>query len=289
MALNLDLAALRALVAVAEMGGVTRAAAQLNLTQSAVSLQIKRLEETLDQCLIERAGRGVALTLQGEQLVGYARRLLALNDQIVARMSPTAPDTEIRLGVPCDLLHLHVPAAMRAFGAARPDVRVVLLSEPSAVLREQLDSGAIDIILTTERDPGPGAETLATLPLVWIGAPGGRAWHRRPLPLGTVFGCAFTRAAIEALSGAGFDWSIAADASKVAVDGSVAADLAIHMMLRGTIPAGFEIIDHRGALPPLPPFLVNLYVTQGPRRAHAEPLAEALRQNFADPDAIAAE
>ncbi len=288
MARNLDVSALRALVAVAEMGGVTRAAAQLNLTQSAVSLQIKRLEEMLDQCLIEKVGRGVALTLQGEQLVGYARRLLALNDEIVIRMTPGAVGGELRFGVPCDLMHQHVPQVMRGFGERHPAVRVVLRSEPSATLREMIDAGAIDLILTTEARPGPGAETLRQAPLVWIGAPGGKAWRRRPLPLGTVLGCAFTRAAIETLSDAGVDWVIAAESTKIAVDGAVAADLAMHMMLAGTIPPGFEVIDHGGALPTLPSFGINMYQTQGPRRALAELLAADLRAAYGGQGAIAA-
>ena len=154
---NLDTAALRALVAVVEMGGVTRAAAQLNLTQSAVSLQIKRLEEALDQCLVERAGRGVALTVQGEQLVGYARRLLALNDEIVVRMTSADRGAELRVGVPCDLLHLHLPQVLRAFRASHPEVALTLRSEVSAVLRERCESGALDLVLATEARPARAA------------------------------------------------------------------------------------------------------------------------------------
>lgn len=274
---NLDTAALRALVAVAEMGGVTRAAAQLNLTQSAVSLQVKRLEETLDQCLIERVGRGVALTLQGEQLVGYARRLLALNDEIVVRMSGATAGGELRVGAPCDLIHLHLPQVIRAFGERRPDVRIVLESHVSGALHERLRAGTIDLILTTDLEPAPGAETLAEAPLVWIGAPGGNAWRRRPLPLATVVGCAFSRAAVERLGASGFDWEIAMEASKVSVDGAVAADMAVYMMLEGTIPPGFEVIDHRGALPDLPGFGINMAATQGPRRRLAALLAADMR------------
>ena len=112
---NLDIAAMRSFLAVAEMGGVTRAATQLNLTQSAVSLQIKRLEELFGQPLFERTGRGVTLTAQGEQLVGYARRLLAANDETWSRMTEPAQFAgEINLGSPDDLLY---PA--RAAGDAR--------------------------------------------------------------------------------------------------------------------------------------------------------------------------
>ncbi|MEE8455847.1 MAG: LysR family transcriptional regulator, partial [Limibaculum sp.] len=83
MARNLDLTALRSFVTVAETGGVTKAAHQLHLTQSAVSMQLKRLEESLAQPLLDRSGRGVALTNQGEQLLSYGRRMLALNDEVM--------------------------------------------------------------------------------------------------------------------------------------------------------------------------------------------------------------
>src|SRR5688500_7966747 len=91
MARNLDIAALRSFMTVAETGGVTRAAGQLNLTQSAVSLQIKRLEDAFGRPLFERTGRGVTLTAHGEQLVDHARRLLAANDETWSRMTEASP------------------------------------------------------------------------------------------------------------------------------------------------------------------------------------------------------
>ena len=286
---NIDLAALRALVAVFDLGGVTRAAAQLNLTQSAVSMQIKRLEEMLDQCLMERAGRGVAITLQGEQLVGYARRLLALNDEVVVRMGAATPGGELRIGAPCDLIHLHLPEVLRAFAERHPEVRIIVESHPSGMLHQRLAAGALDLIMTTDAEPAPDAETLGGAPLVWIGAPGGRAWRRRPLPLATVVGCAFSRSAIERLGRGDLAWEIAVESSKIAVDGAVAADQAVYMMLVGTIPPGFEIIDHAGVLPALPRFGINMTVTQGPRRRVAAPVAAAIRAAYAGGGAIAAE
>ena len=87
---NLDLTALRSLVAVADTGGVTKAAGLLHLTQSAVSMQLKRLEESLDAPLLYRTGRGIALTAQGEQLLSYARRMLVLNDEIYGKLTSNA-------------------------------------------------------------------------------------------------------------------------------------------------------------------------------------------------------
>jgi DNA-binding transcriptional LysR family regulator len=287
---NLDLSALRSFLAVAEMGGVTRASVQLNLTQSAVSLQVKRLEEVFGQPLIERNGRGIALTSQGEQLVGFARRLMALNDETLVRMTAPAFAGEINLGSPDDLLNPNVPRVLRAFAASHPRVKVHLHTAQTVTLKERFTRGALDLILTTEADLDPGGETLASEPLVWIGAPGGQAWRQRPLPLGTVAGCIFNKPAIESLNAAGLDWKLEVDSvSNPAMDASIAADIVVRLQMLSTVPAQFEVIPHRGALPPLPEFGINLYVTQGPRRRLAEPLADRLRLAYARPDSIAAE
>ena len=110
---NLDLAALRALAAIADFGGVTRAAHVLNLTQSAVSMQIKRLEESLGLSVLDRSGRGVSLTGEGEQLLAYGRRILALNDEAVERLTDSDFEGEIVIIVPHDIVYPHIPHVLR--------------------------------------------------------------------------------------------------------------------------------------------------------------------------------
>jgi DNA-binding transcriptional LysR family regulator len=290
MARNLDVGALRSFLTVAETGGVTRAAGQLNLTQSAVSLQIKRLEAAFRCTLFERSGRGVTLTSHGEQLVGHARRLLAANDETWARMTGGGLAGEIHIGSPDDLLYPRVPRVLRAFTSANPHVRVQLHSGQTMTLKDRFARGTLDVILTTEPGVDAGGEALASEPLVWIGAHEGRAWRRRPLPLGTVAGCIFNRASIETLNAAGFDWKLELDSiANPAMDASIQADIVVRLAMRSTVPAQFEVIDHGGALPALPSFNVNMYVTRGPRRRLAEPLAARLRAAYATPDLVAAE
>jgi hypothetical protein len=131
---------------------------------------------------------------------------------------------------------------------------------------------------------------LAERPLVWIGAPGGQAWKQRPLPLGTVAGCIFNKAAIECLNAAGFDWTVTVDsASNPVMDANLAADRVVRLHMEGTVNSQVETIRHGGALPRLPPFYVNMYLTQGPRRWLAEPLAEMFRTTYAEPGLMAAE
>lgn len=290
MSRNLDIAGLRSFLTVVDTGGVTRASVQLNLTQSAVSLQIKRLEETFGKPLFDRRGRGVALTAHGEQLVAYARRLLAVNDETWDRMTATAVAGEIHLGVPDDLLYPRVPEVMRSFGMSHPQVKVQLHSAQSVELKDGLARGTLDVILTTEAGIDAGGEILSREPLVWIGAPGGRAWRRRPLPIGTVEGCMFNRPIIETLDAAGFDWALAIDsATTPAVEASIVADIVVRVQMQSTARSQFEVIEHGGALPPLPDFLINMYVTPGARRRLAEPLAALLRGAYAEEGRVAAE
>ena len=287
---NLDVAALRAFLAVIDLGGVTRAANQLNLTQSAVSLHIKRLEAVFGQALFARSGRNLVPTTQGEQLIAHARRIVGANDETLSQMA--APDFagEISLGTPDDLLYPRVPFAMRNFAKLHPRVKVRLRTAQTATLKEEFARGAIDVILTTEAEVSPGAQALLSEPLVWIGAPGGRAWRRRPLPLGTVANCIFNKPAIESLNASAFDWQLEVDnVSNTAVEASIAADMIVRLQLRSTVDPQFEVIDHRGELPALPSFHICTYVAQGPRRMLCEPLTDCLRAAFADADLLAAQ
>lgn len=278
---NLDLTALRSFVTVADSGGVTRAAAQLNLTQSAVSMQLKRLEEATGRSLIDRSGRGVALTPQGEQLAGYARKMLALNDEAWGRLTNQEFEGEIELGVPHDVIYPHIPRALHRFACEFPRVQVKLHSSFTSELKLLLARGEMDVILTTESDVGPGGVVLDRQPLVWIGAQGGAIWRTRPLRFASVARCIFKRPAIDALEGADVPWALTVDAQSFsAVDASVSADLAVCVQLESAVPRACEPIRHGGALPALPDYFVNLYVTSGPRAALAERLAEMIRESY---------
>ena len=282
MVRNLDLTALRSFAAVADAGGVTRAAAQLNLTQSAVSMQLKRLEESLGLPLLDRSARTIALTAQGEQLLGYARRLLALNDEAWGRMTDQGFEGELTLGVPQDIMYPNIPRVLRQFAREYPRVKVLLNSDFTVDLRHRFERREIDVILTTEQDLRPGGETLVREPLVWIGAEGGQAWRTRPLRFGSTSRCIFRRTALDALDAAGLPWELAVDSvSCSAVEASVAADLGILVQLACSVPARCEVIRHGGALPELPDYMINLYVAEGPRAALARALARCVRQAYA--------
>ncbi len=280
---NLDITTLRSFVAVADSGGVTRAAGFLHLTQSAVSMQLKRLEELLGLELLDRSGRGIALTASGEQLLGYARRMVAMNDEVIGRLTDKAYEGEIVLGVPHDVVYPAVPRVLQQFNAAFPRYRVNLLSSNTRALKEQFARGECDMIVTTEAERMPGSEELARKDLIWAGAIGGSAWRQRPLDLAFCRHCIFRPLALRALDNAGIEWNLAVDSdSDRTVEATVSADLAVQALLDGTLPPHLEKVDHGGDLPQLPQQFINFYGGSEARDEVHETLARLLRDAFAE-------
>lgn len=278
---NLDITTLRSFIAVADAGGVTRAASFLNLTQSAVSMQIKRLEESLDLMLLDRQGRGVALTSAGEQLLAYARRIVDLNDEVYGKLTNTTWEGEIVLGVPHDIIYPAIPNVMKAMQRDFPRVKVQLISSYTSDLKDQFARGDVDVILTTETQPDGAADILMKVPLRWYGAPGGQAWKLSPLPVAFCNHCSFRPVALNTLEkdGAAWDLVLSSDSDR-AIDVAVSADLAITSVLEGHEPPQFEAIPPNANLPELGHQSVALY--RGTARPQIiEPLCDLLRREFA--------
>ncbi|MGR3433997.1 MAG: LysR family transcriptional regulator [Shimia sp.] len=278
---NLDLTSLRSFVTVADLGGVTRASGALHLTQSAVSMQLKRLEEALGVGLLDRTNRSVALTAAGEQLLGYARRMLALNDEALARMTDDGFEGEIVLGVPHDIVMPLIPQVLQRFATEYPRMKVNLASSFTNQLKRQFAAGEADLILTTETGLDDDGRTLAETSLVWFGAPGGQSWKQRPVRLAFETNCIFRRPVQRALDRAGLTWEMAVETHwQRTVEATVCADMAVHVMLAGTEPPYFERIAHGGALPEIGDFKINLYGAEARRSEPVEVLEAMLVEAY---------
>ncbi|MEP2530832.1 LysR family transcriptional regulator [Shimia sp.] len=278
---NLDVTTLRSFVAVADLGGVTKAAGFLHLTQSAVSMQLKRLEELIGVQLLDRSGRGIALTPAGEQMLGYARRMVTLNDEIMRRLTDDEFEGEVSLGVPHDIVYPAIPRVLQQFNAAFPRVKVHLYSSFTLGLKQQFQKGEMDLILTTEGEKPEDAEGLVKLPLSWIGAPGGASWRRRPLQFASGRHCLFRPRALAALDKAGIEWESALETeSDRTVEATIAADLGVGAMIEGTEPMQMEVIDHGGALPDLGEQYINMYGADESKGDVIAHLATLIRNGF---------
>lgn len=287
---NLDIGMLRSLQAVAEYGTVTRAAEALNMTQSALSMQMRRLEDLFGCAVLEKQGRGVILTEFAHELLGESRKLVSQNDALLARFTGRRPAERLRLGLTTDWLFTHVPIAIRDFRAAHPHCETIITDGRSADLRQAFRQGELDVILVTEFDCPPGAQHLLKADLAWVGAVGGSAWQMRPLPLSNAPSCAYFPVGCAALDAAGIEWEHVPGLGKCEANQVLtAADLGINIYPRAQKQAGLEVIEHGGALPPLPPTWLNVYVTDGAARMTAAEFAGYLRRAVSRvPAAVAA-
>lgn len=282
---TIDLSLLRALVAVAETGGMTSAARSLNLTQAAVSQQIRRLEELFETALFTRNNRRPSLTPCGERLFAYAQRMLALNDEVWGMMTSPDFEGEIKLGVPHDIIQPFIPPILKSFNQHWPRVRVTLICLASFKLLNLLENNEIDLTLTTEQRSGDQDELLLPDQLVWVGAKGGEAYQRRPLPV--TFGdstCSFRGPAIKALSEAELDWRLTCETSDFSpYCATLEADLAVAPMLASTVPKNLQVFGGAEHLPPLPIFYINLRLPRIGVSEIALEMARFIRASFAKP------
>lgn len=277
---NLDISTLRTFITVVDMAGVTRAANKLHLTQSAVSMQLKRLEDLVGMPLLVRDTSGMRATTEGEQLLSYAKRLVELNDEALGRLLQRNDGGEVRFGVPNDIVEPHIPQILKQFVQTYPRASVRLFCKHTAKLQERFRAGKLDVIITTELDTGTGCRQLLERDLVWTGASHGRAWRQDPLPLAFTRICVFRKPAIAALDAAGISWVDAVDSGNNYDSGAVAcaADLGIRADIRGFKARGMaEVDDTENRLPKLPTYFVNLYTAESVGGANDKVIQEFAR------------
>lgn len=284
-ALDPDL--LRTFVLIVEEGSFTRAARLVGRTQSAVSMQVQRLEAALGQTLIER-GRGGAVkpTVQGEHLLGEARELLALHDRIWRSFrAPTVRGT-VRLGTPDDYALRYLPHILTRFAAAHPavDVEVVCLS--SGELAPRLDAGDLDLTLLSEGDVPLlrwPATPLLRGELAWITSEAHAAHRRDPLPLAIGDrSCSWSGAAVAALQAAGLRHRIAyRSVTQTGTLAPVMAGLAVTVGAASWLPSGVRAMLPSEGLPRLPDYGILLAKGRPPHQPVTDALADHIIQAFA--------
>ena len=281
---NLDIDLLRAFVAVAETGSFTRAAGRLGRVQSAVSMQVKRLEEVAGQRLFDRSRRKVALSPDGEVLLGYARRMLALNQAALSDLGQSAVAGTVRLGS-ADTAAYFLPGILARFARAYPRVQLEVHCDRSWHLLDVLDAGELDLALVTQQGERVGGRTLRREPLVWASARGQAAHELDPLPL-AVFaqGCAYRAAAMDALDRAGRRWRVAYSSTSVAgVQAAAMTGLAVGVLPQSTLLKGMRVLGEDDHLPPLTGYAITLHARAGAQPAPAARLADDIAAQLALP------
>lgn len=249
----LDPELLRSFVAIAETGSFTVAASRVFRTPSAVSMQIKRLEEHLGVSVFTRDARNVSLTPEGDVLLGFARRLIALNRETVSRFVSSDVSGVVRIGTPSDYGEAVLPGVLKRFGKTHPSVVVDVVIDQSSNLRKRFDAGLLDIALVscvadTSHEAG---EVVMEDRIVWVGAKGGQAYMMDPLPVSMWDeGCVWRERAIGTLNQVGRRYRVAfmtAHASGQRT--AILSDMAVAPMGESFLGPDMQVLDADCGLP----------------------------------------
>lgn len=257
-----DMDALRTMVVGTDLKSFARAASQLGRSQSAVSMQLKKLEQQAGRPLFRRNGRGLVPTEAGDALLAYARRIIALNDEAAASLGATVAAASVRLGLPQDLFDDVMSDAIVRFSRQRPGVHVEVRAGRNYALEEEVRAGRLDVAVAFFP---PGSEAhgtrIASLPMVWLGGKGvARPAAGDPIPL-VLFDhpCLFRQAAFRTLEGKGLCWRLSLTTPSLSgVWAALRSGHGISVRTAHRVPAGIRDVGAALGLPKLPPIELRL-------------------------------
>lgn len=280
---DLDIDLLRAFLFVQQAGGFSQAAALLNRTQPAISLQIKRLESRVGNSVFERSRNGtVSLTATGITLSSYAHQILAMHDEAVSKLAAPSIRSRVRIGILEELGHSRLPVVLRSFSkvfaGTSPQVQVSLSNQ----LVNDLMLGRLDMAVVAGEPGFMQGVQLWSEPLVWVGSSAVPLPLKPPLPLVLLPDpCFYRRAAADALAGIGMQWTQACFSSTMAgVRATVIAGLGITIMGQSEVTEGLRIIGSELALPQLPPATIMIYYRNHDLDEAAQSLSGHVRRSL---------
>lgn len=250
---NIDFELLRTFIAVVDNGSITRASGQIHRTQSAISMQIKRLEAQLGQVLFDRSGRQLTLTYRGKSLVAYARRLLNLHDEAFNTLSNDGQLLHITIGCPDDYSASLLPKLMKIFYRENKNIQITVITKNSGELRQMMDRNEIDIAILSRLPQSNEGVLILQSYGTWV-AKEANSFNQRPLPLALFEpSCKFHSTVIDGLEKSHIDYQLCCDASQT----QLLIELVRQENLVAVIPNGSVPIDLVGlrdvdGLPELP-------------------------------------
>lgn len=275
---NVSLDSLRTLVIAQDAGGFGRASERLGRTPSAVSLQMKRLQEEIGVPLFRKHGRKTLLTEQGEIALRYARRVLELNDEMIDVLRGSSLSGGVRVGFAQDFTANILPLVIERFGGLYPLVKLEVTVDRGQVLIDLLNSGDLDLALTLGGSPGKAAQVLSELPLHWIASPKFQERASQPVPL-ALFNppCGCQTRGLDALQDAGRPWRAAMTSPSLpGLWAAVSAGLGLTTRTLIGIPDDVQVVDL--GLPSLGTMPVVLHRRRNLRAPNATRFAEVTEE-----------
>ncbi len=278
--MNLDSHLLRTFLAIVDGGSFAAAANQVCRTQSAVTMQIQRLEQVVGQSLFERGGRAVKLTPKGAVLLSYARQIIRLQSDAISELSTTPMVGKVRFGTPDDYALRILPRILSRFAIEYPMVEVEVRCETSAGLLSLLGSSALDFALISRTPERPQGDLLRKEPVVWAASPKLHIQDINPLPL-AVFqaDCLLRQMVTSALTLAGREYRIAYSSPNLSALLAVAsAGLAIAALPESSVPPNLQVLGVAQAFPVLPTLELAIVTGKSDEREVVKAMAMAARE-----------
>lgn len=280
--MQLDHTLLRTFLACVDAMSFSRAAGRVHKSPATVSMQIQRLEERIGKPLFRRDTRNLALTAAGEELEGYARRILRLHDEAVEAFRRPEMEGAVTIGAPDDYIAAMLPHVLRRFGALFPRVELNVVCAQSTALLPQVEAGAVDLAIVTRSGSMEGRPVRREA-MVWIASRDGQALERDPLPVALYEpGSQARTVTLAALGRSGLRFRSAYSSfSHSALVTLVEAGLAVAAIAKMAVPQTVAIIGEDRGLPPVEPLDIILVRGRTARSAACDALAEALLEQAA--------
>jgi len=282
MAIPLDLDQLHTFVAIADTGSFTRAAEEVNRTQSAVSMQMRRLEERIGKPLFEKEGRTNKLSEDGDRLLTYARRMIHLNRETLAAFDDRRLEGTIRIGTPDDYADRFLPEIMARFARSNPRVELTVICEPTPGLAEHIKRGNLDLAIVTHNDARGQSEVVRREPLLWVTSANHATHEQETLPM--AFGrpnCIWRRAACDVLDRMNRDYRILFTSfSATVITAAVLSGLAISVLPECALRPGMRVLGDADGFGPLPDCKIGIMRGHSSRPELVEALARHISESL---------
>lgn len=279
---HFDMAALRAMLAGIEQGSFVRAASELNRSQSAVSMQLKKLEQQAGTRLFEKKGRGLVLTEAGESFVSYARQIITLNDEAARMLGAVTEQESVRLGLPQDFYDDVMPATVNAFSREHPNVHISVRAGNNHIIEDEINAGRLDgAIAFFPKGSRSRGELLRELPLRWLAhkkLAEVRKGEEVPLVLFN-HRCLFRQQTLASLENADLRWrKILTTPSLAAVWSALRSGFGVGVRVEHGVPKDIVDVSQWKLLPKLPKVELRLLTRESPSPA-VQNMIEILRTN----------
>jgi DNA-binding transcriptional LysR family regulator len=282
----LDADQLKTLVAIADTGSFTRAASDVNKTQAAVSMQMRRLEETAGRRLFVKNGRQNRLTPDGQHLLDYARRIIRLNNEAMALLNEPELAGFVRIGTPDDYAERFLPPIFAGFSRTHPFVVVVVACESSSALMEKIHEGKIDLAIATHKDCGSHGEVIRRERLCWVTSPRHKVEEMDTIPLALgAANCSWRADATQALDQVKRPHRILySSPSAAALTAAVLSGLAISVLPESAVRPGMRRLAGDEGFPELPHCDIALLRAPANQSSSVDALADHIVESLTNLD-----